>query len=88
MRDELDGILIFINEATLTNIEWEEAQNFLPENPELLDEYKALKSILENRSGIGKAIEKLKAYFSAKGVVIPEDDRKNYNNIFIGDTIE
>lgn len=86
MREELNNILLWIGEATLTNNEW--GSMHLPENPTAKDKYQALYLILSARSGIGAATEKLKAYFVSKGFLQIEDPKVNYNNISIGVVLE
>lgn len=67
MRVFLNEILAFIDSESLTDEEFDA----LPED--LTEEYTkatydALKAVLEGREGVSGQLEKLKAYFIAKGV--------------------
>jgi hypothetical protein len=91
LQEELDIILMFINESTLTGAEFESIESFFPniENIELLQEYKALFSVLSKRGGEGNSIRKLQYYFYIKledeAVLNLETD---YNNVIIGAVLD
>jgi len=88
MREELDSILTWIGEATLTNNEWANIEAKLPDVPVAKDKYQALFLILSARSGVGDATEKLRAYFESKGMLDIQDPKVNFNNISIGVALE
>lgn len=77
LREELDFILNFISEASLTDAEFIKAKELLglsistivDDDIQPKDKYKALCAILNDRSGEGGAITKLTGYFIAKGYV-------------------
>ena len=81
MREVLDAVLSFINEATLTDAEWVKADALLPGEVTELDEYKALLSDLQDRGGQGNATDKLGNYYKAKGVDISSVKGTGYSNI-------
>lgn len=89
LREELDAILVFINEATLTDTEWAKVESELPEsNITAKDKYQALYVMLSKRSGEGDATEKLTGYFISKGFTQIEKPKVTFNNIFIGAPLE
>ncbi|MDR2426829.1 MAG: hypothetical protein LBD46_06615 [Endomicrobium sp.] len=90
MREELDNILLWINEATLTDDEWTKVQAFLDGKAPVTvkDKYQALFLVLKNRSGEGDATIKLKAYFVSKGFIEIDDPKMIFNNISIGVVLE
>lgn len=86
MREELDNILVFIGEATLTDNEWADVYATSPVTAK--DKYQALFLILKKRSGEGDATTKLRACFIAKGFIEIEDPKVEFNNISIGVVLE
>ena len=84
MRDFLNAILAFIDSESLTDDEFEA----LPEG--LAEEYSkavydALKAILQEREGVSGQLQKLNAYFTAKGVSLAGTAVRDPNSqIFVG----
>jgi hypothetical protein len=91
LREDLDIVLMFIRESTLTGAEFESIESYFPnlENVELLQEYQALFFVLSKRGGEGNSIRKLKYYFYIKledeAVLNLETD---YNNVIIGAVLD
>jgi hypothetical protein len=87
LRQELNGILLFINEATLSDREWHDIKSKiasedvdgLGENVGLKKKYQVLYGCVKERSGEGSSAQRLNGYFVAKGVI---DSRVIDINVF------
>lgn len=85
MRDFLNGILTFIGASSLTDEEFETATSELP----LYDQstYDDLSSILKSREMVSTYLDRLNAYYKAKGVSISEANNGK-SNILLGGKLE
>ena len=81
MRDFFNGILSFIGQASLTTEEFESCTSTLP----LYDQgsYDDLAGVLSSREAVSTALERLTAYYTAKGVEVAEETGGR-SNIFVG----
>jgi hypothetical protein len=84
LREELDIILVFIEQATLTDNEYDFVVSKNPQNTQ--ERYQALYTVLENRSGVGDATQRLTGYFIAKGYTQIADgvEKNEFNNVSLG----
>ena len=83
LREELDDILMFINEATLSDTEWQQIKSMFAGsevecradidslNVDLKNKYKALYGCVRERCGEGNSVQRLGGYFIAKGIIDP-----------------
>lgn len=81
MRDFFNGILAFIDAESLTDLEFSTMTAVLP----LYDQetYENLYSVLQSRGLISNAVERLNAYYYAKGFDAGPA-KKAASNIFLG----
>ena len=82
MRAFLDAILAFIACSTLTDDEWGTI-DYLNDQSYTLANYNALLGILDARESVSSARDRLRYYFLAAGVDVPESSAGK-SNIFIG----
>lgn len=84
MRTFLNSILSFIASESLTDEEFDSLPDTLVQS---YNEYvyKSLRSILQGREGVSVQLQKLKAYFIAKGVSVQETPaREPKSQILVG----
>jgi hypothetical protein len=82
MRDFLDAILSFIEAETLTDEEFETVT--VEEEEYSFEVYEALRVILAERESISTTLDRLKAYFDAKGVDFSAIENPASSQIYIG----
>lgn len=82
MRAFLNAILSFIGSESLTDVEFDALTVTVQEYS--LANYEALKLVLEAREGVSGQLQRLKDYFTAKGVDITAGARAAASQIFVG----
>lgn len=82
MRDFLNAILAFIGSESLTDEEWALVEVEVQEySQEVYDE---LKGVLESREAVSSQLDKLTAYFKARGLEASDTDHIPTSQIFVG----
>ena len=87
MREFLDAILEFIEAESLTDEEYASTQP-LADEEYTLEVYEALHDVLSERESISDTLDRLKAYFQAKGVTISSEAHPAVSNILIGAVLD
>ena len=86
MDDFIDGILTFIGTATMTEGEYASIQ--LESYGYDQETYEAIQAMLAARDGISTVLlDRLAAYFTAKGVDITAPQASGTSNIFVGGSL-
>ncbi len=84
MRDFLNAILAFIGAESLTDQEWDDSTFEAGDTQAYtLSVYNGLKLILESRESVSNQVEKLAAYFEARGLTVSSDYAPT-SQIFVG----
>ncbi len=82
MRDFIDEILTFIGTATMTDGEY--ASVSIDSASYDQPTYEAILAMLNTRESISTFVDRLTAYFEAKGVVVVPPESTGSSNIFVG----
>jgi hypothetical protein len=82
MRDFLDAILDFISQESLSDDEWDAVPTDVAADYSV-ETYNALVDVLESRESASNALERLEAYFVARGTDV-ESGYTPKSNILIG----
>jgi acyl transferase domain-containing protein len=85
LRSDLNGILTFIGTSTLTDEEYEIADEAIEDSSDSSEVYNGLTLVLDERELVSTMHDRLKYYYLAKGVSFTVDTAKS--NIFVGDEI-
>lgn len=83
MRELLNGVFTFIGAESLTDEEWDILDALDLSSAYDNAAYKALDQTLKDREAVSTMRDKLKAYYTAKGVAVTADETK-LSNIFVG----
>lgn len=88
MRDFLDAILEFIDSESLTDEEYAGQASLGLTQAYTVAVYRFLKSVLEAREEVSTQLDRLKAYFEAKGTSITTSAKTPKSQIFLGGAVD